>query len=404
MARIRTIPAWVTILLALAFAIQGQEGFAYKRDITNAPEGWAKVELPNEIYARLAPGLSDLRIFGADPSGLQTEIPYVLRQPSPSKRTEISFRLLNESTSGRRYFYTFDTGSTATINRIELSFSRQNFDRRIRLEGSQDLNEWRTVLEDYRILSVRNENADFSFTSLRFPDAAYRYYLLSFESETDPGKLSASIFRLESNAGAVRDFPVASYKSSPDGARGITEIEVRLRNKVPVSSITIAAPEGRNYYRSFELSFRSGTDKTGRELYSRAGEGILSSLDSDPFEFPEVITDALRITVRDGDDMPLEYGPPKVAGRPYEILVRFPSPGDYQLFYSNPEAKKPEYDLAHFADKAPSSIPPVSLGVETTLDGAADTPAYGNWPLWAVMITVALLMLFFAFRLLKKGR
>jgi len=396
--------AAVIILLAAASALSGQEGFAFRRELSGAPEGWARIELPDNIYARLAPGFPDLRIFGADPSGKSTEVPYVLHQPSTRKQTEISFRLLNQSTARDRYFYTFDTASTNPINRIELRFAKPNFDRRVLLEGSQDLKEWQTVLEDYRILSVRNENTDFSFTSLRFPDAAYRYYRLSFQSGTDPGRLSASIFRVEANAGAMKDYPVDAFKAVTDDSKDVTTIDIRLKYKVPVSSVSISAQDGQDYYRPFDLSYRSGKDKTGRDLYSRAGSGVLNSLDTDPFDFPQVVTDALRISVRDGDNKPLKYGQPRVAGRPYEMLVKFPSPGDYELYYSNPNAKKPEYDLAHFADRAPAKMPTVPLGDEMVAAEAAETPTYGKWLLWAVMVAAAALMLRFAFGLLKRGR
>ncbi len=391
------------VILAMAGTAAGQDGYAFKRQIKGPADGWAKIILPDDIYAKLSPGFKDLRVIGADRSGNRIEVPYVLRQLPEKKDVRVAFELLNQTTVGDRRFYTFETTGTGSVNRIDLNFRKPNFDRRIRLEGSDNGKNWQTVLDDYRIISISNDFTNYSFTSLRFPDAKFKHFRLSFRSEEDPGELSASLRRIEVNTDAVRRFGVASFKVGPEKESKSTILSVFLDDAVPVSAVKLAIADGVDFYRPFTVSYRVGTDKESRDLYRVAGDGIVSSFESEPFEFTEVVTDRLSIEFRDGDDPPLKFREPEILGRPYELLVRFPGAGEYFLYYSNSNASRPEYDLERFIDTAPAKLAEVSLGNEVATGEGTAGIARSSWWLWPVMAAVVVLMLFFAYKLLRKS-
>ncbi len=79
------------------------------------------------------------------------------------------------------------------VNEIKVDFKQQNFDWRLNLEGSQNQNEWYSILDHYRILSIKNALTDFKFTTLSLPTAKYKYYRLHFNSEEKPDLAAATL-------------------------------------------------------------------------------------------------------------------------------------------------------------------------------------------------------------------
>ena len=99
-------------------------------------------------------------------------MPYLLRTTAEEVRSrELAFELLNTSRNNTAYFFTFETPGDMAINQVRLDFEQSNFDWNVRLEGSSNQNEWFTLLEDYRIVGIRNERTIYQFTTLNFPDA-----------------------------------------------------------------------------------------------------------------------------------------------------------------------------------------------------------------------------------------
>ena len=113
--------------------------------------------------------------------------PYILQQARENQTEKIiPFQLINQSKNENGFYYTFQIPTESTINQINLEFDQQNFDWRVSLEGSQDQNEWFSILQDYRILSIKNDLTEFDFTRLIFPDARFRYYRLLIKTNTNP--------------------------------------------------------------------------------------------------------------------------------------------------------------------------------------------------------------------------
>ena len=52
------------------------------------------------------------------------------------------------------------THRKGSLVQIKLSFKQENFDWKVKLEGSNDNKVWFTVVTDYRILAIKNSNTD----------------------------------------------------------------------------------------------------------------------------------------------------------------------------------------------------------------------------------------------------
>ena len=180
--------------LILSFCCTGYayaNQYHYKRGIRDVTDQWQRIILPDELFREVKPDLSDVRIFGI--AGNDTvEVPYILKiNADRIDSKSIPFKLINRSKTDAGYHFTFETGSEGLVNEIYLTLKQQNFDWKITLEGSQNQREWYSILENYRILSIRNDLTDFRFTTVAFPDSRYHFFRLNIESESDPELLTA---------------------------------------------------------------------------------------------------------------------------------------------------------------------------------------------------------------------
>ena len=64
---------------------------------------------------------------------------------------------------------------------MELDFNQQNYDWRLKVEGSADNKEWFEMVDDYRILSFKNGFSNYQFNKVSFPDSKYAYYRLKIK-------------------------------------------------------------------------------------------------------------------------------------------------------------------------------------------------------------------------------
>ncbi len=182
------------LLFLCTFAYGQMEQYSYKREIIGVSGQWYKLKLPDEIFGKISPKLDDIRIFGISPTNDTIEAPYLLQLTAEkSINKEISFKTINMSKNDKGYYFTFEIPTSETINQIKLDFEQKNFDWYCKLEGSNNLNNWFTIVDKYRILSIKNENTDYQFNLLAIQNSNYRFYRLLIDSKEKPELNSASI-------------------------------------------------------------------------------------------------------------------------------------------------------------------------------------------------------------------
>ncbi len=395
----------ILLLLLAAIAASAEIGnFALKREIVGAETGWHKIVLPDDIYAKISGGMTDLRIAGVRPNGERFEVPCLLRQTVEAKEIPVEFKVINQVAGNGGRFITFEVPGAESLNQIDLSFGKENFDWRVRLEGSSDQTQWFKILDDYRIVAFKNTFTSYTFTTLRFPDAKYKYLRLFVPSKDDPDFGRASIMRTVSNSDARRRYPVKSFKVTEDTTFRVSVIDLELENKVPLDFMKVSVSDQIDFYRPISVEYVSGSNADNQPVYTRGAADIFSSFDPNGFKFPVFVADKLRVSVSNQDNPPLHFESFEFAGTTYELVAQFPENARYFLLYSKPETPKPQYDLANFKDKVPDEIPAATLGPEEVNDDAPASSIIGSSPLWIwpVMIAAIALMGFFAFRMLKK--
>lgn len=396
------------ILLLLSFSSFAQtEDFKFKRKIENTTETWHTIILPESDFSKLKSDFSDIRIFE---SKSKTEAPYILKSSAGKiSQVEIPFQMINVSSKNSEYFYTFELSENKMINQIILNFEQENFDWKIELQASNNQTEWFSILENYRILSIKNTQTDYQFTQVDFPDSKYKYYRLKIKANEQPKLSGAKIWEQKNKGENLKISPLKSFKKSIDSKQKTSIIDIELIHKIPVSQLNIQVTSTFDYYRTLKIEVLKDsiqTEKGWHFNYEIVSQETLSSLDKNSFSLGNSLAKKLRITIENGNNQPLEINSVTVKNPIYYLLARFTEKGNYDLFYGNSKASRPSYDIENFQKNIPKNVTEVTLSKEEInpdYKNVTQSPLFENkiW-LWALMGVIIVVIGYFSLKMLRE--
>ncbi len=402
------ICAFLVFLLG-SYSYGQMEQYNYKRELQGVNSTWHKVILPQEIFEKVAPNLDDIRIYGLTSKNDTIEASYLL-QPKTEKliSKEVNFKIVNTSHNKRGYYITFEVASKDAINQLNLDFKQHNFDWKLALEGSQNQQEWFTIVDDYRVLSIVNSETNYQFTKINFPSSKYHYLRLLIKSEEKPIVSSAKIAFHEISNGSYNSYSIEEIRTIQNKEQKKTILEIDLKSPASVSSINLNINNKFDYYRPITIQYVSDSVKT--ELgwiynYKTITGGTLNSIEKNEFKFESRILNKLKISISNLDNAPLTVDGITVKGFVHQLVARVTEPATYFLTYGNEKATKPNYDIARFVSKIPKNLTVLNLGKEQRIDKKEikeKEPLFKNknW-LWAVMTLIILVLGGFSIKMMK---
>lgn len=383
--------------------------FDFQRDLPKLSHTWGKIIFPNDLYQHLNPNLSDIRIYSF--SNIDTiEAPYILKISSKeSKWSEVAFKMLNTTHDSKNYYYTFQINESQTINEVKLNMGVANFDWLIQWEGSNDLQNWFTILEDYRILGLVNNLTEYTHTNLTFPNAQYKYYRLIIPTVINPQLNTAKVKLRNSKPAQYISFKVLKMKETLNKTLKESSLELILENKVPVSYVKIYSKNKIAYCRNVLIETQSDSIKTPQgwmPYFDYMAGGVLNSNTKNEFTFDGKIVKKIKISIQNKDNIPLQIDSVEVKGFTHELQIRFPdTTRKYTMVYGNKKSNIPQYDLAMNMDNIPLNIPTLFLGKEILLtkETISKNTALFEKPiyLWIIIILIIVLLGFFSYKMLQ---
>ena len=399
------------LLLFVCFYSYGQmDQYNYKRELQNVTDEWHTIDIPNRLFSKISHNLSDIRIYGINAQNDTIEAPYLLRVLSEKiVSKEISFKIINSSHTEKGYYFTFKIPIEETINQIKLDFKKDNFDWRITLEGSQNQQQWFQILDNYRILSIKNRQTDYQFTKLNFPNSKYRYFRLLIKSKKKPA-LSTTKIRLDTVSDYnLRNYILKNIKITESKSTKQTVIDVDLKNPVPISLLIFNMADTFDYYRPITIKYLTDSVKTEQgwhHNYNILSTGTLSSMEKSKFKFDSTILQKLKIIIYNHDNEPLKINNLEVKGYTHQLIARFTKPATYYLTYGSNAIDKPSYDLNHLTNTIPTTLKSLPLKSEQIIDKKANPkvkPLFKNkiW-LWIVMGIIILVLGGFSIKMMRK--
>lgn len=414
----------IFFLLALSMTISclyGQTNdYQYQRPVTQVRSiGFHRIVLPREVLTVLKDDLSDLRIYqsGAADSIPPTEVPYLIDiQEGENELKEVAFRMINQATKKNFSQAVLRKEGEGVINRIDLDISPQNFDVRASLEGSENRLSWVTIKDDFRLVGIANNDVSYSYTRMNFPDSDYRFFRVRLH---DPALSvrGADMHIWSQEEGSFQNFDISAWDPKNDTDRKITEIHIALAGRYPVSRLRLDIGSTRDYYRTAKLEYlkqRIETEDGTREIWRDFASTTLSSLEEAEMFGAVKFTDALRLTIQNHDDLPLDIRALQVSGPVYELISELEVGNEYVLMYGNENASRPRYDLVHFKNQIPrDDLVPAGLGEEMEIEDPEQeekeaeeqrAKAVGNTLLWGGMLLVIVVIGFVTMRMMQKAK
>lgn len=398
------------IIASCSFSFGQIDQYNYSREVQGNPDQWNVISLPDEIFGKISQDLSDIRIYGITENNDTVEAPYLIRLSKETvSNNEVSYKTINYSHNNNGYYITFEIPTTETINHINLNFDQQNFDWHVQLAGSQNQLEWFTIIENYRILSIKNEWTDFQFSNLSFPNSNYRYFRLYIDSKVRPELTATRIAQYEITEGTLRNYPIQQIETKENKSEKQTEINIRLSQPEPVSYIKIGVKDSFDYYRPITIEYVTDSFKTEKGWkfnYQTLASGTLNSFEKNIFRFNSTTLQKLRILIDNHDNQPLTVDSIQTQGYVHELVTRITEPAKYVLCYGNKNARVPQYDIDWFTDKIPEKLKALELGEERVIEKEGTPgvkPLFENktW-LWIVMSVIIVLLGWFSINMIQK--
>lgn len=396
-------------LIVLVFACLNagaqENQFNYKRKINGvSKEDWYSIALPANLFKNCQPDFRDLRIVELM-SNDTTEVQYLLDIMDTEINTqEVELSSINESRSGGEYYITF-SNSGYKVNYLELTFQEKNYFGTVKIEGSNDRKKWFELAKDEKVFAVQNAREQYASSIINFPLTDYSFLRLTIAS-TDKITFSSAAFRLdEINPGSFDDI-ATSFSVRTDKKSKRTIIDVKLSDYRPVSNVTLEIQQQNDFYRQITVETLVDSTKTERgwiKNYQTISGNLITSFKANQFSIPFTLTNRLRMTIENYDNPPLKISGIRLNGARVQLRAKMKTENSY-LFYGNPQAFKPNYDIEHFKDKVPLQMAEASLGPEETI-GKAPTPISAIFEnkawLWGILLSVVALLGFFTLRMMK---
>ena len=396
------------VFLNMALFAQTKD-YNYARPLSGLSAPWHSIVLPKEIFAKVRPDLSDIRVLGVTDAGDTIEAPYLtdIRKGETTKQDR-EFKIINTSYNSGGYYFTFEVPEQEMVNQIILDLQQQNFDWWTDLEGSHDQREWFTVLKKYRILSISNNQTNYRFTRLSFPDTKYTYYRVRIRSKISPTIDGISLQQLVKMPPDYEDYYVINLSVNEDKDLKQTIVDFSLEMPLPVSYLKVSVADTIDYYRPVTISALTDSTETAngtKYFYNTIASGTLSSLEDNLFVFNSEVADRYRITIENHDNRPLKVEGVTAKGYRHDLIVRTTDQAKYYLVYGSETVGAPNYDLAYFKDNVPDDPAPFTPGEEMQIEKApvpVVSPLFENkaW-LWAIMGVVILLLGWFSIKMIS---
>ena len=157
--------------------------FNFFREIKEvSASSYYKIKLDNEILGKSNYEFNDFRIFRVDENDT-IETPYLLNWD----KAEYEYIKQYESIIDKSYkanntsYYTIKIIQRREINEINLEVAENSFDKILKLEGSDDNKNWKTIKENIRIVGFQQN--DFKYTKINFNVASFPYYRISINDQ-----------------------------------------------------------------------------------------------------------------------------------------------------------------------------------------------------------------------------
>lgn len=400
--------SWLIVILA-GFNVQAQD-FNFRADIPVVSEkGYYSTALSPVLVGKQGGDLADLRLLNVE----SQEIPYLLRKEQAAsinslfKEYEIIDKVYKKNAISHLIFSNPDKKA---IDNISFIVKNTDVQKRARLSGSDDKQNWYVIKNNYLLHSMKNEEETTELKILNFPLSDYTYFKLEIN---DNWRLPINILRVGYyDTEMVRgqstqfDFVITEQKDSLK----TSYIQLDLPDTTYIERLKLDVSGAEYYSRYTKVMVKrmyTNRKKKKVESYEFVGSFDLNSNSSNEFSFNGVATRTLYLEIDNKDNPPLKIE--RVTGSMLnQYVVAELEPGSkYSLNFGNDKLRAPQYDIVKFEDQIPDNISKLThQEIVDIRPKPEEKQAGGIWNnpylIWVVIGGVGLVLVFISVKMIKE--
>lgn len=290
---------------------------------------------------------ADLRVV----TDRKEEVPWQVISKRPEKRKEeipSQVHNLSRTESGETWLELLVDKQQARSNAVEIITPDTDFSRQVQVLGSLDGKAWNTLRKDGVIFDI-SQGERLRHTRITFPEASFRHLALKIANgPSEPLRISeVKVFQEVQSQGETYVIPGDAEKPVTNASRKESSIVVRMATVFPLDRLVISTDE-RNFQRCVAVQVKRDNGD-----WVPWAQGAVFNFDTPTMhesqlaiDIPQVAAKEFRLVFNNLDSPPLSAL--RVKGEGYSRLLVFKQQPNrkFYLFWGNPQAHQPQYDLA----------------------------------------------------------
>lgn len=386
-----------------------------------------------EVFDLARGDLADLRVSRKDSKEAVGHV--VIPAKGRTELVPLEVKLYNRKyISGKERSVTVDFGTKILKNRIEIVTPGANFRRSVLVEGSDDGVNWQKVREGVFLFRINDEGGKqvYDRREIKLPENDFRYLRVTvYNGPDDPEDFEINdvlAWCMIHEPAKIQPVPIRETDITQKGNSTELVFDLGFRN-IPLEKIRLDFTD-ENFFRQVYVSGRNykkrvikvpveeapPREKTVEENWSNITSGAIYRYSSGKNidESLEINLNGakyryLKVHIENLDNEPLNFKAAEVTRQIYRVALKAEH-GEYALYFGNPKASRPQYDIQHYIDRLRSE------GVFTaTLGETASNPEFAvsekkiPWSeqyriiLWLTLIIVLLLLTFLILRQIRSA-
>ncbi len=391
------------VLFSCTFNTYGQE-YNVKTSIETVPAtGFYKIPVTPVLTGFAKSDLSDVRIV----TDSNTFVPYINQREVRTVKPEAftTFPILSNTTEGRYTTIILENSLTAGATNLSLAMSNTAVERYTAVSGSDDKNKW-YIIDDSILFHRSYRNTDGNYIqTISFPLSKYKYFKLKINNAgSDPLRIvNAGVYKnadMQAGPGFINN-PPAAFTQKDSG--NISYIIIKNESPWLVRKVNVQV-NGPKFYNRSALAYIMHDKNDSSTLNDPVTTCTVSSDKPCTFDLNEQKVQTIILEI-DNKDNPAVKVINVSTSQEQQYLVAWLEKGKtYSLLAGNPKASAPQYDLSHFKNDIPATLPSLSVGPVTAIPSTptlSPVKPITNYWLWPTIIVAVIILSLLTYRLMK---
>ncbi|MTG97902.1 MULTISPECIES: hypothetical protein [Myroides] len=402
----------IALVILSTYFLSTQVGHAQSKTYTTtiAPiteSGYYNIKLDNRIAGEASSNFSNLRIMQRDSlSFATTEVPYFIRNVQPtSKETKIieyQTSTLVERDSINRFV--IHNPEAKKVSDFYININKADVSIHASVRGSNDNQSWFIVKQKTPIYTYTSSNDSEVTLFITIPEGRYKYYEMELiNNQSAPLKLNKVSTAVDTKTYGQFSPTLLKYADSKVNNKNKTSILyfAKQQYQYRLNKLLIEIDSPKDYYRKAIL--RDSLTKTNISF-------ILSSKNRNEFILDDILVQNPYIEIYNGDNTPLVVKAVNTYSLTRFATAYLNANTSYTVNIIGDEYDTPEYDIQHFKNDIPSSLPIVETHDFQFNQFQKASPeeikkannAIQSIILWGVIIIVGLVIALICYKTFKK--